>query len=86
MPQKHETRVWNHTPYELADIPATFVKITQYRNNWRNRTITLYRISQDQLVSVGSCDDGDTVVVIEHDSDHARALDAAQYGRTYVAY
>lgn len=85
MARNSEPRVWNHTPYELAEIPTMFAKITEYRNEWRKRNVHLYRIGPDQLVSIGRCDNGDTVVAVESDQDHARALDAAAFCRAFVA-
>lgn len=78
-------KVWNHTPYEVASLPKMFDRLGSYRNVWRARTVTLYRVGPGQLVSVGACDDGDVVVAVEPDEYHARALDAFKYGRSYVA-
>jgi hypothetical protein len=76
----------NTTGIELEQI-LRMPLLGTYRNEWRMRTVSLYRESPGYVISIGeSFDDSMVVVARETDLDHCRALDAFAHGNfRYVA-
>jgi|GEM_PF-3764678 len=68
-------KIINDTNRELKDI-AKLPVIKVIRNNWRQRTITLYQVPNTSIVySVGVTYDGTRTIVCEdHIDDWAREL------------
>lgn len=77
--------MYNHTSMTVEQVRA-LPHLGTYRNEWRKRTVELYRLAEGHVVSIGTAFDNSLVVVAEEtDCDHDRALNAFKYNRTYVA-
>lgn len=83
---KPEAELHNHTGMTIDAINALPLLGT-YRNEWRNRSVSLYRLADGEVISVGTTFDGSMIVIAkETDADHAPALAAWALGnRSYVA-
>lgn len=75
---------FNNTSLTVEEIERLPILGT-YRNEWRQRNVTLRRLSEGQVISTGLRANGEVVIAQEPDADHFRALDAFAYGRTYIA-
>ena len=75
----------NNTKLSFDDIQA-LPFLGTYENRWRQRFVTLHRLSEDKVISVSDTFDGKRKIVCEEtDVDHLRALNAFKYNRKYVA-
>jgi hypothetical protein len=77
-------KIINNTKLDLA-ILADLPKLGTYRNEWRQRDVTLYRLCPGRLVSYGLFWDGTTCVICEESDElHAGALAAFAAGRSFT--
>jgi hypothetical protein len=77
-----EPEVHNHTQLSLAQI-ADLKEVGSCHNKWRQRHVTLYRLSPGRVISYGRTFDSSMVVIAEEsDTDHTNTL--AAWPRTYV--
>ena len=74
--QNSSTQVLNHTDLTRDQILA-LPRLGSYRNEWRQRLVTLYRRGPGQVVSIGETFDGVLQIICsETDEDHCYALAA----------
>jgi hypothetical protein len=75
------------TGAELSENAVrTLPKLGSYRNEWRQRHVTLYRESDGVVISIGEWFDGSCKLICrEMDNDHCYALAAWEAGQRYVA-
>jgi hypothetical protein len=77
-------KVINNTKLDLA-ILADLPKLGTYRNEWRQRMVTLYRLAPGRVVSYGLAFDASLVIICdESDELHAGALAAFAAGRSFT--
>jgi hypothetical protein len=58
-------QVHNKTPFNPANIKASWRLVGRMRNEWRQRDVELYRAPTDILVSIGVAFDKSEMVIAE---------------------
>lgn len=71
--------VYNRTSLsekQIAELPL----LGCYKNEWRQRIVSLFRLAPGQVISIGETFKGDKIICQETDQDHKYALSAWENG------
>jgi len=81
--EKTQIRIVNNSGMDLSAIVRDLPMVGIMRNNWRQRMVTLYQVSETEVISIGKSFDLKEIVVCREPRESFKSTLAA-YPSTYV--